>query len=64
VRRAARVANRLALRGLILALAMTLIDEKQYGSAVLRLLGCHARVMVWTFHLRSSPSAADEGEPR
>ena len=64
MRRAARVTNRLALRGLILALAMTLIDEKQYGSAVLQLLGWHTRVIVWTFHLQSSPAASDESESR
>ena len=63
-RRAARAAKRLALRGLILALAMTLIDEEQYGSAVLQLLGWHTRVMTWTFRLRPlSPAAVEDESP-
>ena len=49
-------------RDLILALAMTLISEKQYGSAALQLLGWHTRLMVWTFRIRSSPAMHGESE--
>lgn len=56
-----RSASHWALRGLILALAMTLIDEKQYRSAVLQLLGLDARVKVWSFRLRTSHDGIHSG---